>query len=75
MTQFDSRGDEAADTEQQTSSFDVRHPSDIDLMTAIEGIKSQQRAVLTVGYVLVQKSMDDFFAAGHARPGHGDESY
>jgi hypothetical protein len=75
MTQYDSLGGGSAGMEQPVNSFDLRHPSNLELRLTIEGIKNQQRAALTVGYVLLQKSMEDFFAAGHSRPEYGDESY
>ena len=75
MTQCESLGGESYEVKPSRSACDLRHPADLDIEAEARAIKRQQRAGLAVGYMLAHQAMEDFFAAGHPRPEHGDESY
>jgi hypothetical protein len=69
MAQSEPQNRETLNNSQPRSAFDMRHPSHFDLEKEMRLVK------LAAGYALAELAMEQFFAAGHLRPEHGDESY
>jgi len=70
MESSSSLGGEQFDERRVVDTFDRRHPNKatIDYLLAIE-------VDIPASYEKTRLSMEAFFAAGHTRPEHGDESY